>query len=132
MTVNGRLSVHEGGATYDEENGEAEGEIEWYVESGDIGLDLPEHKYISRVMIRLYIEPTAGVGEEEPEHTINVDFLYDSGIVWDEHEIRVYATLRTVTINVVPRRCDHMRIKISGTGACKIYSRTITIEGGET
>jgi len=131
MTVNGRLSVHEGGEQYDEVNGAAEDDFDWFVETGEIGHDLPEYKYISRIMIRMAVAPTAVGDEEEPEHYVNVDLKYDSGDTWDEHEIKVYSVMRTITLIVVPRRCDHMRIKISGTGGVKIYSYTKTIESSD-
>ena len=39
-------------------------------------------------------------------------------------------SLRTYTIPVLPRRCDHLRYRLSGTGDVKIYSIARTIEIG--
>ena len=39
-------------------------------------------------------------------------------------------SLRTYTIPVPPRRCDHLRYRISGTGDVKIYSIARTVETG--
>ncbi|MHB1316176.1 MAG: hypothetical protein ACYCX2_11995 [Christensenellales bacterium] len=121
MTVNGRLSVHEGGVIYDLVNGAVEEDFEWYVESGDIGMSLPDNKYVSRLMIRLDVQT---------ENPVFVSFLYDNEEEWKVNEIEVSQYKRTITVPVIPQRCDHLRIKIEGTGPCKIYSITKTIEEG--
>lgn len=121
ISVNGRLSVHEGGVKYDAVNGAAEANFAWCVETGDIGMALPDNKYIGRLMIRL---------EAASAMSVTVSFKYDSGSTWEDHSVTVATPKRTVQFPFVPRRCDHLRIKIAGTGACKIYSITKTVEEG--
>jgi hypothetical protein len=38
--------------------------------------------------------------------------------------------LKSFAVPVRPRRCDHMRLKIKGSGEAKIFSICKTIEGG--
>ena len=38
--------------------------------------------------------------------------------------------LRTFAFPVRPHRCDHFRLKLTGTGGAKIYSITKTLEQG--
>lgn len=121
MSVGGRLSVHAGGTQYDEANGELESDVEWYAETGEIGLDLPDNKYVSRLLIRIEVETYMDV---------TIGLKYDSAGSWDDHIINVSTPLRTVKLSIYTRRCDHLRMKISGTGACRIFSLTKTVEVG--
>ena len=59
-----------------------------------------------------------------------MSFQYDSSGVWVEKSITVAQVKHTVKLPIIPRRCDHMRIKIAGKGSCRIFSITKTIEEG--
>ena len=39
-------------------------------------------------------------------------------------------SLRSFSVPIRPKRCDHMKLKIVGKGDAKIYSITKTIEQG--
>lgn len=95
--------------------------VEWYAETGDIGMGIPNNKYISKLQFRL----------EVPEGSmVKIELQYDSDGQWIE-KYRINATrLRSFTVPIIPRRCDHMRVRISGVGDCKIYSFTRTVEEG--
>ena len=120
MTVNGRLAVHDGGENYSGESA-AESDFEWFAESGEIGMSLSDKKYVSKLSIRLKI------GTPNP---IKIAFQYDSSGIWEEHSSFVAQNICTIIVPVIPQRCDHLRVRISGKGDCKIYSITKTIEGG--
>lgn len=121
MTVGGRLSVHEGGVKYDAMNGAAEPDFEWYAQTGDIGMSLPGHKYVSRLNLRM------GINTVEP---VKVSVQYDSSGVWEEHTVITTQQKHNTLIPIIPRRCDHMKLRLSGVGDVKVYSITKTIEGG--
>ncbi len=95
--------------------------IDWMVESGVIGLDIPDNKYVSRMLIKASME----IGS-----TMEGFIQYDSMDKWE----RVFSikgkSLRTFNIPIRPRRCDHFRLRIKGVGDAKIYSITKTIEQG--
>ena len=95
--------------------------IPWCVESGIIGLDDPDKKYISRLSLRLSLDVGAFV---------KVSIQYDS--MGDFEPVLYYegVYLQTLTLPIMPRRCDHMRIRMEGVGGVRIYSLTKTIEGG--
>ena len=40
----------------------------------------------------------------------------------DKGTIEGTGRTRTALLNVQPRRCDHMRVKLTGTGNAEIYS----------
>ena len=61
---------------------------------------------------------------------ISIYAQYDFGDIW-EHVCNLRGeNLRSFSIPIRPRRCDHMRLRIYGIGGAKIYSITKTIEQG--
>ena len=106
---------------YDVAGKQTEGKFGWMVESGNLGYSSPDNKYVSQINIRISLE----VGT-------NVDFYlqYDSSGEW-EHKFNMAGKgTRTFSIPVIPKRCDHFKYKIVGTGGCKLYSITKTTEQG--
>ena len=96
--------------------------IPWYAESGLIGLETPDKKYLVKLAVRLEMEIGASV---------RVSAQYDSSKVWKQVWATVSNSLKTVTVPILPIRCDHMRIRIEGVGACRIYSIVKTFEAAE-
>ena len=95
--------------------------IKWQAITGVIGTDSPDKKYISRLVVRLYTE----VGS-----TVVVYAEYDSSGEWEHLFTKSGIKLGSFSIPVRPKRCDHMRLRIDGTGVAKIYSICKTIEQG--
>lgn len=98
-----------------------ETKVKWFVQTGPLGTDSPDMKYISRILIRMSL----GMGSR-------VRFLaqYDSMGAWEHLGTIVGTNLRSFTIPVNPVRCDHLRLRIDGEGEARIYSITKTIEQG--
>lgn len=100
---------------------EDESEVEWMVETGELGVTSPDMKYISRITLRMSME----IGAE-----MNIYAQYDLSDEW-VHVCNIRSTnLRSFSIPIRPRRCDFMRMKIEAKGMGKIYSMTKTIEQG--
>lgn len=103
-------------------SGTLEEDFEWSAESGVMGYEYPDSKYLSRYNIRVKLAEGA---------TLTMYLEYDSDGVW--HEMGTYTgsnVLRTFTVPVIPRRCDHLRLKLAGKGDVKIYSIARYLEGG--
>lgn len=101
--------------------GEPEEAVAWMAVTGDLGLELPEQKYISRLTLRLCLEPGA---------TLEIYAQYDREQIWVKLG-QVYGTeLKSFSLPVRPRRCDQLRLKLQGKGMCKLYSITETLEKG--
>ena len=103
-------------------SGDPEGPIEWSATSGVMGYEYPDSKYLSRYNLRVKL----GAGAE-----LTMYIEYDSDGEW--HDMGTYTgteLLRTITIPVIPRRCDHLRLKLTGIGDVKLYSITRYLEGG--
>lgn len=91
-----------------------EGPFEWFFETGELGMESPNKKSISRFMMRLKLESGAGM---------TVSLMYDSSGKWQEYRvITPKDRISTVNIPIIPRRCDHLRIKVSGKGGFTLYS----------
>ena len=95
--------------------------IKWEAITGVIGTDSPDKKYISRMDVRMKLQ----VGER-------VTFFaeYDSSGEWEYLFAMTGKTLQSFAVPIRPQRCDHLRLRIVGTGDAKIYSITKTIEQG--
>ena len=98
-----------------------EGAIRWMAQTGEIGIDSPDRKYISRLTLRLSMEVDA-------ELTIYAQ--YDMEPEWVALGSIRGTSLRSFSLPVRPRRCDHLRLRFEGVGDVKLYSITKTIEEG--
>lgn len=103
--------------------------VPWKVETGTIvaltsSSKYPDRiankKYVGRMLIRMALDPGA---------TMQVYIQYDSG-GWEKLWSMTGKNLRTFAFPVRPHRCDHFRLKLTGTGGAKIYSITKTLEQG--
>ena len=102
--------------------GEAEGDFEWSAISGILQYEYPHSLYLNRFSLRVKL----GAGAE-----LNIALEYDSEGGWvDMGSYSGNEIMRTVSIPVIPRRCDHMRMRLSGHGDIKIYSINRYLEGG--
>ena len=95
--------------------------VEWMAESGVIGTDMPDKKYISRLTIRLSLALGARV---------QIFAQYDSVGAWEHLGTLNGTTLKTFSVPVKPKRCDHMRLRLVGEGEARIYSIVKAIEQG--
>lgn len=103
-------------------SGTLEDDIEWYAESGIMGYEYADSKYLSRYTFRFKLGEGA---------TMAMQIEYDSDGEWQEMwHCTGTATLRSFTVPVIPRRCDHLRLRLSGKGDVKIYSIARYLEGG--
>lgn len=95
--------------------------VPWMVETGLVGMSLPDMKHISRLLVRMSLEVGAKVV---------IGIQYDSVGDWEQVCQMTATSLRSFSVPVRPRRCDHFRIRIEGEGEGRIYSITKTIEQG--
>ena len=95
--------------------------LRWMAETGIIGTDMPDKKYISRLDIRLSIS----IGTR-----LYFYVQYDSSGEWEHIFTLAGRNLSSFSIPIRPRRCDHLRLKIEGDGEAKIFSICKTIEQG--
>ena len=98
-----------------------EGDLEWMVQTGEIGISSPDMKYISRLTVRMAMD----IGSE-----VRFYAQYDFCDAWETLFTLRSDNLRSFSLPIRPKRCDHMKLRIEGEGMAKIYSITKTIEQG--
>ena len=104
----------------DLDTGTAEGDFTWYAVTGSIGFERPEQGYLLRLTVRLRLELGASA---------IVSVQYDDG-PWVRQLYLEGGGIRSATVAVRPKRCDHFRVKIAGIGQATIYSLTKDEETG--
>lgn len=98
-----------------------EGDVPWMVEFADFTEEDPNKKNVKRIQMRLELEENA---------TATVWIQFDSDGIWHELSTMVCdGPKRSFCLPIVPRRCDHYRLKVEGTGGAFIHSlaRTYSI-----
>lgn len=103
--------------------GEPEEPVRWSATSGIIGYEYENRKYLSRYNIRLKL----GAGAQ-----VRMYIEYDSNGQWKQQGIMQGGTApKTFMLPVIPRRCDHMRLKLEGVGEVRIFSvaRLLSVGG---
>lgn len=95
--------------------------VEWMAQTGPIGITTPDQKYISRLTVRM----SMAVGAE-----VRLFAQYDSMGAWEPLCAITGTSLRSFSVPIRPRRCDHMKLRIQGVGDARIYAITKTLEQG--
>lgn len=95
--------------------------VKWMVESGVIGTDMPDKKYISRMVVRIMLD----IGTR-----VRLYIRYNSQGAWEQLFTMTGNRLGSFAIPIQPKRCDHLHLRIEGEGDAKLYSITKTVEQG--
>jgi hypothetical protein len=77
-------------------------------------------RYMSRFDIRMYMDENARA---------NLWIQYDDGEWIEKGELRG-RRMKTFVLPVIPRRCDHLRFRLTGKGTIRIYSINRILEVG--
>lgn len=102
--------------------GETEEDFEWEATFGTMGYEYSEKKYLSRFRFRMCLEEKG---------YMEVLIQYDSNGVWEKHGvIKGLGKNRSFTLPIIPRRCDHLDIKLKGKGDFTLYSFERVLERG--
>ena len=102
--------------------GEIEAPVVFEAQTGIIGYEQKDHKYISRINVRALV-PANG--------SLSVYFRYDSVGEWRHGGTVTGAGLvRSTMLPVTPRRCDHFEMKLTGSGDVRVFSIAKVLEVG--
>lgn len=108
-------------SAYGDDRQALEGDFDWCIETGDVGVSTPDALYVSRIAVRI---------EMEDGSLACVDVMHDFESEWREVARINPGKKRTYTIPILPVRCDTMRIRIHGSGRSSIFSISKTLETG--
>lgn len=95
--------------------------VEWFAVTGPIGGGLPDTRYLTALQVRLSMEEGTRV---------NFSLRYDSRGPWEPAGSLTGTGLGSFCVPIRPRRCDHLHLKISGSGQAQIYAITRSMENG--
>lgn len=98
--------------------GEDPTDIEWLCETGYLGLDTQQNKYISRLQMRVTFRGM-----------MMVEVAYDEGAFKKVYK-KNNSSLKSVTIPINVRRCSYFRLRLSGVGQAKLYDYGYTLGDG--
>lgn len=101
--------------------GTKEEDIQWEAVSGVQYYRYAGKKYVSRYNFRIKLDPEASV---------KLYIQYDSSGDWEERGTIYGGPLGTVTLPVIPRRCDHLQYKLVGNGEFRLFSIARIFEEG--
>ena len=92
---------------------EAEGLVSSFLEFGDFYEGEPNKKGIGKLQVRMEVDAGAYV---------SLLIRYDSKAEWEAVKTLAPEVKRSYYLPVIPRRCDHYRIKLAGKGDWQLYS----------
>ena len=107
-----------------------EGQVAWRAEWADFyeyttysssSTATPEKKGIGKLLLRLELDEGASV---------QIDMQFDSDGVWRTVKTLPPSVKRSYYLPIIPRRCDHFRIRMTGTGGFKLYSLVREVYNG--
>lgn len=97
-----------------EEQGEEEAQLQSFAEFGDFIENSSDEKGLSKIQLRVELEPGA---------TLGIKLKFDSEDAWQTVSVLQAAPKkRSFLLPVIPRRCDHWRLRLEGTGGWTLYS----------
>lgn len=97
--------------------------LPWEITFGAYGFDAERQKYLSKYTIRILLTGRTKV---------SCSIQYDSSGTWeDAGTFSSYeGQVRSLNIPIIPRRCDHCQLRLTGTGEMKLYSIARAYRGG--
>lgn len=95
--------------------------IEWRAETADYTYQIVESKYVSRISVRCEIGQRAA---------LEIWISYDSRGVWERLASIGGGRKGIVNVPLIPKRCDHFKLKFSGYGECAVHDMTLYLATG--
>ena len=104
------------------QSGEKENDFAWMAETGEVGMQSPERKRLTRLL--LHLRPERG-------KTVTAWLSYDGGASWTRQgQTTGNGSIREQVIAMRPRQCRALRLKLTGSGQCAIFALTALYERG--
>ena len=95
--------------------------LEWYAETADYTYQTADSKYISRISLRCEIEAGAA---------LEVWIDYDSQGAWQRLGSLGSSRKGIQHLPLIPRRCDHFRLRFQGYGGFLLHDMTLFLMAG--
>ena len=95
--------------------------VKWMAQTGPMGIDHPDRKYLQRINVRVKLERGS---------VFRLYIRYDSAGSWISVANMRSAALRAYDFPLRVRRCDHYELKLEGEGPCEVHSIVKTYRTG--
>lgn len=93
--------------------GEREEDVTWYAETAALGYETPDHKYLSRFLLRMRLGKDAECA---------VSIQYDGDGQWHpKGAARGTDRVKTYLLPVIPRRCEYLKLRLEGHGEMCLF-----------
>lgn len=112
LSADGKLWLN-GDARTIPEDATQEGPVSSVAEFGDFVEGDPNKKGISKIQVRIELSANT---------TVKFHMKFDSVGEWQEVAALTTNVKRSYYLPIIPRRADHFKIKVTGTGDWKLYS----------
>lgn len=99
----------------------ADNAIRWFAQTGKFMSIVPGNKIVSKIQIKA----TVPIGAY-----LKIEMRYDSYPRWEKRYEAISRRSMCYTIPIIPRRCDHFEMRISGAGYVCIHSISRQTEQG--
>lgn len=117
----GNLWAMRGSHEYEDRGAIDESDVNWMLETGDIGLDHQNAQFVSKIQLH---------AQCEAHSSIYVDVQYGASDVWQEVYSNTPSIRRSMVIPIIPRREKFIRLRLRGRGDVRLYSLTMRVEEG--
>ena len=103
--------------------GTKENAVSWTMETGELGMNTPEDKYLQRLELRMQL----GAGA-----SARLSISHDGGVTWEQQGYVDGQAGRILPhlLHVRPKRCPGFRLRLSGSGDMRLYSVSAVYEKG--
>ena len=121
LDTSGTLWAMGGSETYASEETMLESDVEWMLETGDIGKDRQAAQFVSAIQLH---------AQTEAKCPLYVEIQYDGHGEWDQVYEQTPTERRSMVIPIIPKRAKFIRLRIRGRGSFQLHSLTMRIETG--
>ena len=111
--IHTKKTIYIGGESGAAEANTPEADFTSMAETGDYTAGSPNRKGVARAEVRACLDPGA-------ELTVYIQF--DSSGTWQKIKTLSASKKKSVALPIIPRRCDHFRLKFQGAGAWRVES----------
>lgn len=119
LTPGGQLKTVLGTAGFPE--AQVTGKVKWTAQTGILGAEHPDRKYLTRINVRLKLERGS---------RLKLFIRYDSTGGWVQVCNRVGSGLKAYDFPIRIRRCDHYELRFEGEGPGEVQSIVKTYQTG--
>ncbi len=104
-----------------ESSPEDEGKVAWYIETGDLDMANLYKRHLQKIMLRY---------RTDTDTVCRVMVRYDGGAWKTVKKLGGKGDRNAESVAIIPKRCDHMRIRMEGTGMMRLLEMNYTVWSG--